>query len=53
MLDLPPILERLAGDGWQGWLVVEAEQDPPLADPQEAFWVARRYLAGSGAVAHR
>lgn len=28
-----PLLNRLAEAGYEGWLVVEAEQDPELADP--------------------
>jgi len=28
-----PILAHLAGQGYQGWLVVEAEQDPAKAHP--------------------
>lgn len=45
MLDFEPILRTLADDGWHGWLVVEAEQDPAIAHPLEAFRVARQYLA--------
>lgn len=32
-IDFLPLLERLAGSGYQGWLVVEAEQDPEKAHP--------------------
>ena len=45
MIEFAPLLEKLAEDGWQGWLVVEAEQDPAKAHPLEAFRTARRYLA--------
>jgi inosose dehydratase len=34
-IDFAPILERLRADGFAGWLVVEAEQDPRLAPPLE------------------
>ncbi|MEC5206741.1 sugar phosphate isomerase/epimerase [Vogesella perlucida] len=35
--DIPfgPIIERLARHGYQGWLVVEAEQDPTIAPSYE------------------
>jgi inosose dehydratase len=35
--DIPfgPIIERLARQGYQGWLVVEAEQDPTIAPSYE------------------
>ncbi len=32
-LDFPALLAALAGAGYAGWLVVEAEQDPAKADP--------------------
>lgn len=32
-VDFPPVLRRLQTDGYQGWLVVEAEQDPAKAHP--------------------
>ena len=32
-IDYPPILRVLAGYGYSGWLVVEAEQDPKKAHP--------------------
>lgn len=31
--DYPPILKVLAENGYEGWLVVEAEQDPKIAHP--------------------
>ncbi|KRG70430.1 myo-inosose-2 dehydratase [Pseudoxanthomonas dokdonensis] len=37
-LDYARIMEALADIGYQGWIVIEAEQDPALADP-------RRYAA--------
>lgn len=45
MLDVAPLLRKLADDGWEGWLVVEAEQDPAVHHPLEAFRSARRHLA--------
>lgn len=44
-LDFRPILEVLADAGYQGWLVVEAEQDPNKAVPLEYARKARAYLA--------
>jgi inosose dehydratase len=32
-IDYPSILAVLAGAGYSGWLVVEAEQDPARAHP--------------------
>lgn len=43
-IDFAPLLQKLADDGWTGWLVVEAEQDPAVAHPLETFRLARRYL---------
>jgi inosose dehydratase len=44
-IDFRPILEVLADAGYQGWLVVEAEQDPNKAIPLEYAKKARAYLA--------
>ena len=33
-LDYAPVLRALADVGYEGWIVVEAEQDPALADPR-------------------
>jgi inosose dehydratase len=44
-IDFRPIFEVLADAGYQGWLVVEAEQDPNKADPLEYAKRARAYLA--------
>jgi inosose dehydratase len=43
-LDLVPVLDALARHGFEGWLVVEAEQDPAKANPLEHALMARRYL---------
>lgn len=34
-LDFPEILRALAEIGYAGWIVVEAEQDPAIADPRQ------------------
>jgi len=44
-IDFRPILEVLADAHYQGWLVVEAEQDPNKAIPLEYAKKARAYLA--------
>jgi inosose dehydratase len=44
-IDFRPILEVLADAGYEGWLVVEAEQDPNKAVPLEYAKKARSYLA--------
>jgi inosose dehydratase len=44
-IDFRPILEVLADANYQGWLVVEAEQDPSKAIPLEYAKKARAYLA--------
>lgn len=44
-----PIFDELAGAGYEGWLLVEAEQDPALANPFEYAVKARqniRQMAG-------
>jgi inosose dehydratase len=43
-IDFGPILELLAGRGYRGWLVVEAEQDPTKANPLDHAVMARAYL---------
>ena len=35
MIDYPAVMQALAGKGYQGWVIVEAEQDPAKADPFE------------------
>lgn len=44
-IDFHPILEVLADAEYEGWLVVEAEQDPNKAIPLEYAKKARAYLA--------
>lgn len=34
-LDFGPVMGALAGVGYAGWIVIEAEQDPGLADPRD------------------
>lgn len=44
-IDFRPIVEVLADANYQGWLMVEAEQDPNKAIPLEYAQKARAYLA--------
>lgn len=44
VIDFGPIFRALADAGYEGWLVVEAEQDPAKANPLEYAMKARAYL---------
>jgi inosose dehydratase len=44
-IDFVPILDALADVGFEGWLVVEAEQDPAKACPLTYAKKARAYLS--------
>lgn len=44
VIDFRPVFKILDDYGYQGWMVVEAEQDPALANPFEYAVKARRYL---------
>jgi inosose dehydratase len=43
-IDFPPIFAALARSDYEGWLIVEAEQDPAKAYPLEYALKARKYL---------
>ena len=43
-VDFDPILKLLAEAGYEGWLLVEAEQDPAKANPLEYAIKARAYI---------
>jgi inosose dehydratase len=43
-VDFVPVFKELASLGYAGWWVVEAEQDPALANPLEYAIKARRYI---------
>ena len=45
MIDFRPVLTTLGNAGYEGWLVVEAEQDPAVACPLKYARMARAYLA--------
>ncbi len=44
-IDFGPIFQVLEEAGYEGWMVVEAEQDPAKANPLEYSMKARRYIA--------
>lgn len=43
-IDFTPIFKTLADHGYTGWLLVEAEQDPSLANPFIYAQKARKYI---------
>ena len=43
-IDYDPIFEELVAAKFEGWLVIEAEQDPAKAYPLEYAKMARRFL---------
>ena len=44
MIDFEPLFKILAENDYEGWFVVEAEQDPAKANPLEYAIKARRYI---------
>ncbi|MCH7763054.1 MAG: myo-inosose-2 dehydratase [Candidatus Marinimicrobia bacterium] len=44
MIDFKPIFEILASSAYDGWMIVEAEQDPAWANPLRYAKTARDYL---------
>lgn len=46
-LDFVPVLRALTRAGYDGWYVVEAEQDPSLHSPFEAGRQAHEYMTGA------
>lgn len=43
-LDFEPVFKELESQGYEGWAVVEAEQDPALANPLAYALKAREYI---------
>lgn len=43
-IDFAPIFDILSENGYEGWLLVEAEQDPAKANPLEYAIKARKYI---------
>ncbi|KRK80814.1 myo-inosose-2 dehydratase [Companilactobacillus nodensis] len=44
MIDFAPIWEKIKDSGYDGWIVVEAEQDPDKANPYEYAKNTRAYI---------
>ena len=44
-VDFDPVFRLLSEAGYEGWLLVEAEQDPAKANPLEYAVKGRRYIA--------
>ena len=44
MIDFQPIMDEILKAGYEGWIVVEAEQDPAKANPFEYAVKARKYI---------
>lgn len=44
-IDFEPLFKVLAENSYEGWLLVEAEQDPAIANPFEYALKARKYIA--------
>lgn len=42
--DFTPVFDILAENNYEGWIVVEAEQDPKIANPYEYAVLARKYI---------
>ncbi len=43
-IDFTPIFSLLEKSGYRGWMVVEAEQDPAIANPLEYAFKARKFI---------
>ena len=44
-IDFEPLINKIKADGYDGWLLVEAEQDPLIAEPVKMASTAMTYLA--------
>ncbi|WP_027623933.1 myo-inosose-2 dehydratase [Clostridium lundense] len=49
-IDFKPIFDILAENKYEGWLLVEAEQDPAKANPLEYAIKARKYIKEKGEI---
>lgn len=43
-IDFVPVYKKLKEVGYQGWIVIEAEQDPKIAHPLEYALKAKKYI---------
>ncbi len=44
MIDYEPLFKILSSQQYEGWFIVEAEQDPAVANPLEYGIKAREYI---------
>lgn len=44
MIDFAPLFKKINESGYEGWFIVEAEQDPAKANPLEYAIKARKYI---------
>lgn len=44
VIDFKPLMKKLMNNGYKGWVIVEAEQDPAKANPYEYAKKAKDYL---------
>ncbi len=49
-IDFKPLFQLLAQRGYKGWMVVEAEQDPAVANPFKYALIARKYIKETAGV---
>lgn len=49
-IDFTPVFEELSGASYEGWLLVEAEQDPAKANPLQYAIKARGYIRDKAGV---
>jgi len=50
-LEFSPVMRALAQTGYEGWIIVEAEQDPAIADPRKYSRIGLRTLQRTAAAA--
>jgi inosose dehydratase len=49
-IDFPALFEVINASNYQGWIVLEAEQDPAVANPLEYAIIARKFLKNLTAI---
>ena len=49
-IDFAPIFAELENAGYEGWMLVEAEQDPAIANPFKYAKMARKYIADKAGI---